>query len=59
MLGLICGWFFDSDAVAGAKHCAALLDLISEMNGVNGEEHEAIAGKAVCVLALAALDGIA
>jgi hypothetical protein len=49
----------ERDAAAGVKHCVALLDLISEMNEVDGEEQQAIAGKAVCVLALAALDGIA
>ena len=47
------------DAAAGAKHCAALLDLMSEMQGGEGGEQQALASKAVCVLALAALDGTA
>jgi hypothetical protein len=51
-------WLCERDATAGAKHCAALLDLISEMLGGEGGELQALAAKAVCVLALAALDGI-
>jgi hypothetical protein len=52
-------WFCERDAAAGAKHCVAVLDLISEMQGGEGGEQQALAAKAVCVLALAALDGIA
>jgi hypothetical protein len=52
-------WLCERDAAAGAKHCVAVLDLISEMQGGEGGEQQALAAKAVCVLALAALDGIA
>ena len=45
------------DSVSGAKHCRALLDLLSEMGACEGDEQLLVAAKVVAALALAALDG--
>jgi hypothetical protein len=45
------------DSVSGAKHCRALLDLLSEMAACEGDEQLLVAAKVVAALAIAALDG--